>query len=63
MAAWVYLGFVLLPVVYDLVSLRRVHWVAMAAVPLILVVDRYKFDVGHTAAWHTVAKVMVKYLT
>jgi hypothetical protein len=62
-AGWAYVGLVLLPVVYDLVSLRRVHWVAMVAVPLILLVDRYKFDVGHTATWHTMAKAMVTYLT
>jgi hypothetical protein len=62
-AAWVYVGFVLLPVVYDLVTLRRVHRVAMVAVPLILLVDQYKFVVGHTATWHAVAKAMVKYLT
>jgi hypothetical protein len=62
-AAWVFVGYVLLPVVYDLVSLRRVHWVAMVAVPLILLVDRYKFVVGHTATWHAVAKAMVNYLT
>jgi hypothetical protein len=62
-ATGVFVGYVLLPVVYDLVSLRRVHRVAMVAVPLILLVDRYKFVVGHTSAWHTLAKAMVKYLT
>lgn len=62
-ATWVFAGYALLPVVYDLVSLRRVHWVAMVAVPLILVVDRYKFVVGHTEIWHVAAKAMVKYLT
>jgi hypothetical protein len=62
-ATWVFMGYAMLPVVYDLVSLRRVHWVAMVAVPLIVLVDRYKFVVGHTAAWHVMAKAMVKYLT
>ena len=62
-ATWVFVGYVLLPVGYDLVSLRRVHRVAMVAVPLILLVDRYKFVVGHTATWHALAKAMVKYLT
>jgi hypothetical protein len=62
-ATWVFIGYALLPVVYDLVSLWRVHWVAMVAVPLIVVVDRFKFVVGHTAAWYEVARAMVKYLT
>jgi hypothetical protein len=62
-AAWVYVGFVLVPVAYDLVSIRRVHWVAMVAVPLILLVDRYKFVIGHTAIWHEMAKAGARYLT
>jgi hypothetical protein len=62
-ATWVFAGNALLPVMYDLVSLRRVHWVAMVAAPLILLVDRYKFVIGHTLAWHAVARAMVKYLT
>jgi hypothetical protein len=64
--AWslrVWVGYLMLPVVYDLVSLRRVHWVAMVSVPLILVEDHDKFVVGHTAGWHVVAKAMVRWLT
>jgi hypothetical protein len=59
---WVYLGFLLLPVTYDLLSLRRVHWATMVAAPFVYTLHTLEIPVGSTAAWHAVANWMLRHL-
>lgn len=57
---WIYVGFLLLPAVYDLISLRRLHWVTMFAAPYIFVLNRLERPLGHTHLWHTVAALALR---
>jgi len=60
-ATWIYTGFLLLPAVYDLISLRRLHWVTMFAAPYAFVLHRLEILLGHTRAWHAVADLMLRF--
>jgi len=60
-ATWIYTGFLLLPAVYDLISLRRLHWVTMFAAPYAFVLHRLEIPLGHTRAWHAVADLMLRF--
>ncbi|WP_245632653.1 hypothetical protein [Edaphobacter aggregans] len=51
---------VLLLIVYDLVSLRRIHRSTMWAAPLTFVVNALAVPIGMTQAWHSFA-AMVKH--
>lgn len=57
---WVYTGLLLMPVLYDLVSVRRVHWATMMAAPYAWVLHAAEIPLGRTAAWHWVAAWMLK---
>jgi hypothetical protein len=61
-ALWVFTGFLLLPVVYDLISLHRVHWVTMFAVPFIWVLLRLEIPLGRTHVWHSAVDLMLRLL-
>jgi hypothetical protein len=57
---WIDVGFLLLPVVYDLILLRRLHWVTMFAAPYVFVLNRLELPLGHTHLWHAVAGLAVR---
>jgi hypothetical protein len=61
-ATWIYTALLLLPVAYDLVSLRRVHWVTMFAAPFAFLLHRLEFPLGNTHAWHAAANLMLRFL-
>ena len=58
---WVYTAFLLLPVLYDLTSLRRVHWASRVAAPFVWTLHRLEIPIGHTSAWHVVANFMLRW--
>lgn len=55
---WTYLGFLLLPVVYDLFSLHRLHRSTLWAGPLVYVLNLVRIPVGKTHVWIAFAQVM-----
>ena len=55
-------SFLLLPVVYDLISLHRVHWVTMFAVPFVWVLLRLEIPLGRTHVWHSAVDLMLRLL-
>ena len=60
-ALWIYTAYLLLPVAYDLISLRRVHWVTMIAAPYVWTLHRVEIPIGFTHAWQAVANLMLHY--
>jgi len=58
-ATWVYTAFLLLPVIYDLVSLRRIHWATAVAAPFAFTLHRLEIPLGQTHAWHAVSNWML----
>ena len=58
---WIYTVFLLLPVVYDLLSLGRVHRATMFAAPFAWTLHRLEIPLGHTQAWHAVANFMLSF--
>jgi hypothetical protein len=56
-APWIYTGFLLLPVLYDLLS---VHRATMVAAPFAWTLHRLEIPLGHTQAWHAVADWMLR---
>jgi Na+-dependent bicarbonate transporter superfamily len=58
---WVYTLFLLLPVLYDLVSLRRVHRATLFAAPYVWLLHRLEIPLGHTRAWRAVAETMLRH--
>jgi hypothetical protein len=52
-----------MPVLYDLLSMRRVHRVAMFSVPFIWILHQAEIPLGRTAAWHFIANLMLKHLS
>jgi hypothetical protein len=61
-ATWIYTPFLLLPVIYDLISLHRLHWVTMFAAPYAFLLHRLEIPLGSTPAWHAVANLMLRVL-
>jgi hypothetical protein len=61
-ATWIYTALLLLPLVYDLISLGRVHWVTMFAAPFAFLLHRLEFPLGQTHAWHAIANFMLRFL-
>jgi len=57
----VYILLLLLPVFYDLLSLRRIHWATMVAAPFTFVLHRIEIPLGATAAWHAVSNLMLRF--
>jgi hypothetical protein len=44
---------------YDLISLRRLHWATMFAAPFAWTLHRLEIPLGHTHAWHAAANFML----
>ena len=57
---WVYTAFLLLPVIYDLVSIRKIHWATAFAAPFAFTLHRLEIPIGQTSAWHAVSNLMLK---
>jgi hypothetical protein len=57
---WAFTALLLLPAVYDLISLHRIHWVTLFSAPLIWILFRYQFSIGRTHAWHALADLSLK---
>jgi hypothetical protein len=55
---WAYLSLLLLPVIYDLVSLRRVHQATLWAASLVYALNRLRMPIGKTALWAAFAHFM-----
>jgi hypothetical protein len=54
-AKWIFLALLMLPVAYDLISLRRVHRATLWAVPFIYVAHALQVPVGSSGWWHTLS--------
>jgi len=59
---WVFTAYLLAPAIYDLISLRRVHWVTMSAAPFVWILEMLEIPLGQTRAWHAIADFMLRYL-
>ena len=57
---WAFTALLLLPAVYDLISLHRIHWVTAFSAPFIWILFRYQFSIGRTQAWHALADLSLK---
>ena len=57
---WIYIGFLLLPVLYDVLTLHRIHRATMWAAPFVAVLQRLEGPVGRTHAWHGFATFMAR---
>lgn len=55
---WTYFGFLLLPVMYDLISLRRVHSSTLWAGSLVSVLNILRVPIGKTRLWVALVHVM-----
>jgi len=58
---WIYIGFLALPAIYDLINLRRLHWVTLCAMPYIFVLNRLERPLGHTHVWHALAGLALRH--
>lgn len=59
---WFYTLLLLLPVFYDLASRRRILGATLFAAPFAWTLHRMEIPLGHTAAWHWIAGLMLKYM-
>lgn len=59
-AHWIYLGYLLIPVVYDLMSLHRIHRATLFAAPFVAVLQKLEMPLGKTQAWHAFATFMAR---
>lgn len=59
-STWVFTAMLLLPVLYDLISLHRVHWATMFAAPFVWLLYRFEIPLGRTHAWHAFANLMLR---
>jgi len=57
---WVFTAMLLLPALYDLLSLHRVHWATAFSAPFIWILYWYQFTIGRTHAWHAIADLSLK---
>ena len=55
---WMYLGFLLLPVLYDLISLHRVHRSTLWAGPFVYALNLLRVPMGKTRLWVTLSQAM-----
>jgi hypothetical protein len=62
-SVWVYTGLLLLPVLYDLISMRRLHRATIIAAPYVWILYKVQIPLGRTRAWHYVADFMLRHLT
>jgi hypothetical protein len=62
-SVWFYTLLLVLPIVYDLVSLRRVHGATLFAATYVWLLYTLQIPFGRTAAWHVVSNYMLKHWT
>jgi len=48
-------GLLLMPVIYDLWSTRKIHRATLWASAFLIFVEEIRLPIGHTAAWHSFA--------
>jgi hypothetical protein len=60
-SVWYYTLLLLLPIAYDLISLRKVHRATLIAAPYVWLLYTLQIPFGHTAAWHAVSNYMLKH--
>ena len=60
-SVWFYTLLVVLPIVYDLVSLRRVNGATLFAAPYVWLLYTFQIPFGRTAAWHVVSNYMLRH--
>jgi len=61
-SVWFYTLLLVLPIVYDLVSLHKVHRATLFAAPFVWLLYTFQIPFGKTAAWHVVSNFMLKHL-
>ncbi len=57
---WVFAAMLLLPALYDLISLHRIHWATAFSAPFIWILFWYEFPIGRTHAWHAIADLSLR---
>jgi hypothetical protein len=57
---WAFTALLLLPAVYDLISLHRLHWATLFSAPFIWILFWYQFPIGRTHTWHAIADLSLK---
>jgi hypothetical protein len=57
---WVFTALLLLPVLYDFISLHRIHWATSFSAPFIWILYWYEFPLGRTHSWHAIADLSLK---
>jgi hypothetical protein len=57
---WIYTAFLLLPVLYDLTSLHRIHWATIYAASFTWILYKLWVPLGFTHAWHAVTNLMLR---
>jgi hypothetical protein len=62
-ATWIYTALLFLPVAYDLISLRRLHWVTTFAALFAFLLHRLEFPLGNTHAWLAAANLTLRFLS
>lgn len=60
---WVYTLLLLLPALYDLVTLHRLHRATMLAAPFIWILHKLEIPLGRTPGWRHIAEFMLKHWT
>jgi hypothetical protein len=58
---WVFTALLLLPALYDLLSLHRIHWATLFSAPFIWILYWFQFPIGRTHAWHYLANLGLKF--
>lgn len=53
---------ILLPVIYDLISLRRLHRSTMWAAPIVFIGGAFAVPIGMTPAWHSFAGFLLRHV-
>jgi hypothetical protein len=59
--SWVFLGSLLLPVAYDLLSLRRVHMSTLWSASLVYTLNQVRIAIGETHLWHVLCQLIKDY--
>ncbi len=60
-SVWFYTLLVLLPILYDLVSLHKVHRATLFAASYVWLLYTFQIPFGRTVAWHVVSNYMLKH--
>lgn len=60
-SVWFYTLLLVLPALYDLVSLRRMHRATLLAAPYVWLLYTFQIPFGKTAAWHAISNYMLRH--